>query len=189
VIFENREVGARHGGPGNDRHAEPLRGECDERAQVAGLGRDSRAEAGVAADALEQAAQAASMHEGDHRMPAQVGEGDRLAPAERMIAANAEHEWSPVVVHEHDLDRGMGAMEVPQRRGEPVVHRAGEADPQPSVEHAPERGDREGGARPPMTTATRRLPTSPDAMPLSALTSAEISLSASAAAATGRRLP
>jgi hypothetical protein len=46
------------------------------------------------------------------------------------------------MVRQHDLDRGMGAMEVPQRFGKPVVHRAGEADPQPSVEQAPERGDR-----------------------------------------------
>ena len=44
-------------------------------------------EAGVAADLLEQAAQAASARERDDRMLAQVGDGDRLAPAERMIAS------------------------------------------------------------------------------------------------------
>jgi hypothetical protein len=39
-------------------------------------------------------------------------------------------------VGQRDLDRGMGAMEGPERLGQAPVDRPGDADPQPPVQHA-----------------------------------------------------
>lgn len=47
-----------------------------------------------------------------------------------------------VLLGEHDLDRWMGTMELPQRLGESVVDGPRDANPQATVEHAAQGGDR-----------------------------------------------
>src|SRR5512133_2436227 len=78
---------------GNDGEAESFGGQLDERSELAGLGDDAWHEPGVAARVLEQGAQSAAAHEGDHRLLAEHAEGDGAAAAERMAAPDGEHEW------------------------------------------------------------------------------------------------
>jgi hypothetical protein len=129
------------------------------------------------AGALEKGSQAASTHERDHRLVAERLEDDSLAEAERVAAADGEHERLDgddacanlgrerldahsddadvdvadgksvkerrvVLVREHDVDGGMGAMEVAERLGETVVDGARDADPQSTMQHPAQRGDR-----------------------------------------------
>src|SRR5919108_1481791 len=79
-------------GAGNDGDAEPMGRELDERVELAALGGDPRAEAGVAAGVLQYGPQAAALRQGEHGLLVQVGKRDRPAPAERMAAADGEHE-------------------------------------------------------------------------------------------------
>src|SRR4029453_8554448 len=74
-------------------------------AELARLGADPRAEAGVSAGILEHGAQAAAVHESDHRLIAQRFEGDGLTATELMTAANAEHERLDSDHAETDLGR------------------------------------------------------------------------------------
>jgi hypothetical protein len=63
-------------------------------------------------------------------------------PGVDVAAGHALEERLVVLLGELDLDCGMGTMEIAERFGEATINGPGDTDPQPSMEHAPQGGDR-----------------------------------------------